>query len=326
MENEIRALADRYAVELKRNIDKRVADMEQDDRSHILIYQVLGISKDEGKLIDVYQNKGRFLYKYAGSFLEEAAKLCFKAKFPASGSVRVPNTHGKKPKLFGVDCLVGSDALEIKWRDATTDGDHIIGATASSGGQLSDIAVTIPAGACPLKTPLQFPSSPTQASLATPNIGSINRVLISPDSGLAFVTFFPASTPGGNDTLPAYKIPCTTDQINGVNGQTCPAGQATAGSVVNVALTGQAGAPIAGTFSPDTNTFYVSTSGDDRVHFINTATLTDTQQINAGLTCGTTTTAAANPFLACTQGNAVPVMFLASRPRPSQGASTAKKN
>jgi len=125
MKDEIRALADRYAAELKRNIDERVVDMEQDDRSHVLIYQVLGISKDERKLIDVYQNKGRFLYKYAGSFLEEAAKLCFKAKFPDSGSVRVPNTHGKKPKLFGVDCLVGSDALEIKWRDATTDGDHI---------------------------------------------------------------------------------------------------------------------------------------------------------------------------------------------------------
>jgi hypothetical protein len=95
MKDEIRALADRYAAELKRNIDERVADMEQDDRSHVLIYEVLGISKDEGKLIDVYQNKGRFLYKYAGSFLEEAAKLCFKAKFPDSGSVRVPNTHGK---------------------------------------------------------------------------------------------------------------------------------------------------------------------------------------------------------------------------------------
>ena len=60
--------------------------------------------------------------------------------------------------------------------------------------------------------------------------------------------------------------------------------------MVNVALTGQAGAPIGGTFSPDTNTFYVSTSGDDLVHFINTATLTDTQQINPDLTCGTTTT------------------------------------
>src|SRR6266436_6704729 len=98
MRDQIRALADRYAAELKRNIDQRVVDMEQDDRSHILIYQVLGVSKSEGKLIDVYQNKGRFLYKYAGAFLEEAAVLCFKEKFPDSGSVRVPNTHGKKPK------------------------------------------------------------------------------------------------------------------------------------------------------------------------------------------------------------------------------------
>ena len=125
MKEEIRKLADRYAAELKLKVDARVTEMDDDDRSHVLIYAVLGVSESEGKLIDVYQNKGRFLYKYAGSFLEEAAKLCFKAKFPDSGSVRVPSTHGKKPKLFGVDCLVGSHALEIKWRDATTDGDHI---------------------------------------------------------------------------------------------------------------------------------------------------------------------------------------------------------
>lgn len=125
MKEKIRELADRYAAELKRNIDKRVAEMENDDRSHVLIYQVLGISESEGKLIDVYQNKGRFLYKYAGAFLEDAAKLCFKQKYSDSRPVRVPNTHGKRPKLFGVDCLVGKDALEIKWRDATTDGDHI---------------------------------------------------------------------------------------------------------------------------------------------------------------------------------------------------------
>jgi hypothetical protein len=118
-------LADRYAAELKRSTDKRVAEMEQDDRSHDLIYRVLGVTEKEWKLIDVYQNKGRFLYKYAGAFLEEAAVLCFKQKFPKSGPVRVPNTHGKRPRLFGVDCLVGGDALEIKWRDATTDGDHI---------------------------------------------------------------------------------------------------------------------------------------------------------------------------------------------------------
>ena len=124
MKEEIRKLADRYAAELKRKVEARVTEMDDDDRSHVLIYAVLGVSESEGKMIDVYRMSS-FLYKYAGSFLEEAAKLCFKAKFPDSGSVRVPNTHGKKPKLFGVDCLVGNDALEIKWRDATTDGDHI---------------------------------------------------------------------------------------------------------------------------------------------------------------------------------------------------------
>ena len=32
---------------------------------------------------------------------------------------------GLRPKTFEIDCLVDGEALEIKWRDATTDGDHI---------------------------------------------------------------------------------------------------------------------------------------------------------------------------------------------------------
>ncbi len=125
IKNEIEMLAERYATELKRVIASRVLDMEKDEQSHVLIYRVLGISVEEGRLIDVYQNKGRFVYKYAGSFLEEAAKLCFKRKFPESGSMRIPNTLGQRPRTFEIDCIVQSDALEIKWRDATTDGDHI---------------------------------------------------------------------------------------------------------------------------------------------------------------------------------------------------------
>jgi hypothetical protein len=125
IEQKIRELAAAYARDLKSAIETRLHEMETDDRSHFLIYQVLGISDQEGRLVDEYQNKGRFLYKYAGSFLEDAAKLCFLEKFPKSGSVRVPNTQGRRPKTFEIDCLVGTDALEIKWRDATTDGDHI---------------------------------------------------------------------------------------------------------------------------------------------------------------------------------------------------------
>ena len=125
IEETIRLLARKYADQLKKAIDERLEEMKGDDQSHFLIYQVLGIGDQEGRLVDEYQNKGRFLYKYAGSFLEEAAKLCFLESFPNSGSVRVPNTQGRRPKTFEIDCLVAPDAIEIKWRDATTDGDHI---------------------------------------------------------------------------------------------------------------------------------------------------------------------------------------------------------
>jgi len=118
--DDIRALADKYARLLKEKIDERVEDMTEDDKSHFLIYQVLGVSDEEGHLIDVYQNKGRFLYRYAGAFLEDSAKLCFKSAYPESGALRIENTQGRRPRTFEIDCLVGSDALEIKWRDATT--------------------------------------------------------------------------------------------------------------------------------------------------------------------------------------------------------------
>lgn len=125
IEEKIRRLAAEYAEKLKERIDQRVEEMESDDRSHFLVYRVLGIADDEGRLIDIYQNKGRFLYRYAGAFLEDAAKLCFQEKYPDAGPVRIPNTLGRRPNTFEIDCLVEQDAIEIKWRDATTDGDHI---------------------------------------------------------------------------------------------------------------------------------------------------------------------------------------------------------
>ncbi|MDO7253480.1 ApaLI family restriction endonuclease [Helicobacter cappadocius] len=125
IEVEIRQLANKYSLKLTEQLQLRKLEMENDDLSHFLIYQVLGISDNEGLLIDQYQNKGRFLYKYAGSFLESATKLCFKYAFNDSGSLKIPNTLGNRPKTFEIDCLCGTNAIEIKWRDATTDGDHI---------------------------------------------------------------------------------------------------------------------------------------------------------------------------------------------------------
>lgn len=122
----IRTLALAYAEALESKIQERIAEMGADDKAHYLIYRVLGISANEGDTIDIYQNKGRFLYRYAGAFLENATRLCFEAKFPAAMSLKIPNTIDSRPTTFEIDCLVGNHAYEIKWRDATTDGDHIM--------------------------------------------------------------------------------------------------------------------------------------------------------------------------------------------------------
>ena len=58
-------------------------------------------------------------------FLRRRLNFVFLDAFPESSSVKILNTLGLRPKTFEIDCLVGNDALEIKWKDATTDGDHI---------------------------------------------------------------------------------------------------------------------------------------------------------------------------------------------------------
>lgn len=125
LKQKIANLAESYSANLKRQIEQRKIDMQADDTSHYLIYRVLGITTIDGQLIDEYQNTGRFLYKYAGSFLEEASTLCLKYVYPDGEKTKVVNTIGQKPKTFEIDFLNGNDAIEVKWRDATTDGDHI---------------------------------------------------------------------------------------------------------------------------------------------------------------------------------------------------------
>lgn len=125
LKQSIKKLAEIYSTNLAEKIEARKDEMKADDNSHYLIYRVLGITTQEGELIDIYQNTGRFLYKYAGSFLEEVATLCFNFKFPEGLKTRVENTLGQRPKTFEIDFLNEMDAIEVKWRDATTDGDHI---------------------------------------------------------------------------------------------------------------------------------------------------------------------------------------------------------
>jgi hypothetical protein len=75
------------------------------------------------------------------------------------------------------------------------------------------------------------------------------------------------------------------------------------GTLSSVTLTGTALAPVAGIFSPDNSIFFAGTSGDNQLHLINTTTLLDTQQIN--------------PKLTDINGNPLPPVFLAVKPKPT---------
>lgn len=116
----------KYREELQKRIKDRELEMQGDDTRHYLVYHALGFTSEEGYQIDYHQNVGRFLYKYAGSMLEELAIRCFQLAYPdAQPKVKLQNTVDSSPKTVEIDCLVGTKAYEIKWKDATTDGDHV---------------------------------------------------------------------------------------------------------------------------------------------------------------------------------------------------------
>jgi hypothetical protein len=168
---------------------------------------------------------------------------------------------------------------------ATTDGKHILGAAATGGGiTFSDIGVAIPQGTCPAASGTTLNALTIPHSIlfnqALPGVSatSVTGVVTSPAAvnqgsagaatSLSFVTYN-GTTPGA--TLPYYQ------QSTG--------NTTTPGTLGSLTLVGSSSitAPVAGAFSPDSTLFFVSTAGDNKVHYINTTTLTDTQQISPGL-------------------------------------------
>jgi len=111
---------------LHQKIEERRIEMAGNSLEHFRLYEVLGFSEEEGIKIDLYQNIGRFVYKYAGAILEQATVAVLQHT-KVGQSIRIPNTISRNPRNFQIDFFVRPDnkAHEIKWRDATTDGDHV---------------------------------------------------------------------------------------------------------------------------------------------------------------------------------------------------------
>ena len=71
---------------------------------------------------------------------------------------------------------------------------------------------------------------------------------------------------------------------------------------------------MAGAFSPDNTIFFVSTAGDNMIHYINTTSLTDTQQISPNLPACNPTTDQGCTLPAPVTGP-VPATVIAVKPR-----------
>lgn len=207
---------------------------------------------------------------------------------------------------------------------ATTDGKHILGAAVFGGGAtLSDIAITIPTNTpaggspspvpCPVSasgvlSPLTIAHTVNQLPLSQINATAVDQVVTAPLNNLAFITYT-GTTPGAS--LP-YYIPGSGGAAGTVNYFTTLTGA----SVIT--------APLAGAFSPDGTYFFVSTAGDNMVHFISipttvtTATpLTDSQQIAPNLPA---CTPGADPDCVLTNANVpasgiVPATVVVVKPR-----------
>jgi trimeric autotransporter adhesin len=211
--------------------------------------------------------------------------------------------------------LGDSEPVQSDVMGATVDGLHILSGSVTGGGgiTLNDLALTIPSttGATssagqPILTPMACPvtttgtspnqvqtlgaltihSTYTQATIAGVNAAAVNQVVTGSvpqntasqtvASNLAFVTYSPLSPSNTNAQLP-YYIPAAGTAPGTFNYVTFAGGSAVS-------------APLVGAFSPDNTIFFVSTAGDNKIHYISIPTTvnastppTDTQQVSPNL-------------------------------------------
>jgi len=192
--------------------------------------------------------------------------------------------------------LAATVAAQTDVLAATTDGAHVLGVGLDGGSSptLTDISVdtfgSLKTGACPTD-----PAGDTilPVTLATPFVqtplpftaSQLDQVVAAPGSSLAFVTYATASGAAPTAKLPYYQ----------------PVAGAGLGTVGQVTLAGSPTAPVTGVFSLDDTIFFVSTSGDNLVHYVDVKSLTDKQQIKPGLVDA--------------NGNSLPVTVIVTKPR-----------
>ncbi len=191
---------------------------------------------------------------------------------------------------------IATVGVETETLAATNDGAHVLGIGLNGGTTptLTDFNIslsgTLDSGACPHTTDSATDVSTSTNSTVSPvtsfvqkplpiQATSITGVVPAIGADLAFITYLPSGA--GSPSLPYY--------------------QPNAGTVGQITLSGSATAPVAGAFSLDDTLFFVSTAGDNLVHYVDVKSLTEKQTIKPGLVDA--------------NGSAVPATLIAVKPR-----------
>ena len=214
------------------------------------------------------------------------AVAVFTSGAPVTARSFCPDTTTTPVTFNPVAATVGGSSADHL--AATPDGTHLIGATTAGIADITHSStggLIAPVGPCPGVLPgtagaLGIETTLRQIALTGITPAQIDQVLASPDSSKAFITYTAGAATG---LLPVYT-PAT-------------------GLVSKVQLAAGALAPIAGAFSPDAASFFVSTTGDNLIHVVNSSTLKDGQSLN--------------PQLTDSNGAVVPAQFIVTKGRPT---------
>jgi len=251
-----------------------------------------------------------------------------------------------------------SQAVQSDIVNTTIDGAHILGAMANAGGTitLNDILDPIPSSTvqgtekptpqeCSVTTnaatgvqtmnPLLINagnnSNFTQTSITNVDASAANQIVVGSipqknsaqtvASNIAFITYSPGSATSGTSAQLPYYIPGSDGAAGSVNYVTL-----NVGSNCQNCGSGIVGAPLVGAFTPDHTIFFVSTAGDDEIHYVSlnssvnaTTPPTDTQEISPNLpSCSPPPPLGTGNDAGCTytgNGSIVPATAINVKPR-----------
>ena len=191
-----------------------------------------------------------------------------------NGHSYCPNTTAAVTDYYPQASNTVVSAAVVDRLAATNDGKHVldvrlanVNGTPVVNDLLLGAGAGLPTQECPENGSTPVFTTAVNTTLTGLTAGTVTGVVPASDSSLAVITNTAATGAAGTGAQLAVYRPATTG-----------AGTASAATLAKGAT-----AAVAGVISSDNRFFYAGTSGDNLLHFITLATLTDTRQINPQL-------------------------------------------